>query len=619
MTDTQTTLIVLGASGDLTSRLLMPALGQLLTREPDHRIRLIGAGMDDWDDAKWREVVTASFATVDAAGPAVSKVLAEATYRTADITDAKDLEMLLGLATGRPAFYFAVPPAVAAKACDALSSVTIPDGLILALEKPFGTDEESAHALNQKLAGLVPEDQVHRIDHFLGRSTVLNVLGVRFTNRIFEPVWSAEHIESVVIRYDEALGLEGRAGYYDKAGALVDMIQSHLLQVLAVVAMDPPSTLDAMDFRDAKAVVLRATSPWNGDPAANSRRARYTAGSVGDRHFPSYVDEEGVDPANMTETLAEMTVGIATSRWAGVPFTLRSGKALGDRRSEIVITFKPVTHLPTGFEGSEEKTVLRLTLGPDKMALELNINGPGDPFSLERASLEASFGEGELLAYAEVLQGILEGDPTLSVRGDTAEQCWHIVQPVLDASDERASGHLRLPGWRDPPVSPAGLGRSRHLNPRPRAVGARSAGGDHREHVAGGVGEPRDVGTPTAGDAFVVGSVIGVDVDLRDDSAAVEGRRRRPPRRRREVQDRERRRLVVGLGVHQDLSAAGQAQAEEAHVVVDDVETEHVAVERTRRVDVVDGEAAEGLTGIEHGSSLPAGARGRPVASTIPP
>jgi glucose-6-phosphate 1-dehydrogenase len=433
MTDSPTTLIVLGASGDLTSRLLMPALGQLLTREPERSIRLVGAGMDDWDDEKWRSVVRASFATVDAAGTAVDAVLASATYRTADITDAADLESLLALAQGGAALYFAVPPAVAAKACVALAAVTLPDGLVLALEKPFGTDEASAHELNAHLAKIVPEDQVYRIDHFLGRSTVLNVLGVRFTNRVFEPVWSADHVESVVIRYDEALGLEGRAGYYDRAGALVDMIQSHLLQVLAVVAMDPPSTLDAVDVRDAKAMVLRATSVWNDDPVASSRRARYTAGTVGDRSFPAYADEEGVDASLETETLAEMTVGIATARWEGVPFTLRSGKALGDRRSEIVITFKPVTHLPTGFDGSSEPTVLRLTLGPDKMALEINVNGPGDPFHLDRAALEAEFGEGELLAYAEVLQGILDGDPTLSVRGDTAERCWHIVQPVLDA------------------------------------------------------------------------------------------------------------------------------------------------------------------------------------------
>ena len=454
MTATHTTLFVLGASGDLASRLLMPALGQLLTREPDQKVSVVGAGMDEWDDAHWRSVITASFKTVDAAGPAVEAVLSETTYLKTDITRPADLEALLALSKGRPAMYFAVPPAVAALACTAMESIKVPEGLILALEKPFGVDEDSARSLNTQLTRLVPENQVHRIDHFLGRSTVLNVLGVRFTNRVAEPIWSAEHIDNVVIRFDEALGLEGRAGYYDHAGALVDMIQSHLLQVMALVAMDPPSTLGAMDLRDAKAVTLRATSVWKGDPVSASRRARYTAGTVGDRSFTSYADEPGVDPARGTETLAEMTVGIATSRWEGVPFTLRSGKALGDRRSEIVITFKPVTHLPTGFTGSAAPTVLRLTLGPDRMALEININGPGDPFQLDRATLEADFGAGELLAYAEVLQGILDGDPALSVRGDTAEQCWRIVQPVLAAwrsgavpLDEYAAGTPGPAAW----------------------------------------------------------------------------------------------------------------------------------------------------------------------------
>lgn len=447
-----TTLCILGASGDLTSRLLLPALGQLLTKEPDRPVHLIGAGMDDWDDDHWREVVKNSFETTDAEGSAVDTVLTSTTYHQVDITDSADLTKLLAEADGRIALYFAVPPAVAAKACTALESVALPDGLILALEKPFGIDEESARVLNEQLAKLIPEDQVHRIDHFLGRSTVLNVLGVRFANRVLEPVWSSEHIESVSIRFDESLGLESRAGYYDRAGALVDMIQSHLLQVLAIVAMDPPSTLTAIDLRDAKAALLRATSVWQDDPVASSRRARYTAGKIDGRSLPSYVDEKGVDPERQTETLAEMTVGIASERWAGVPFTLRSGKALGEKTHEIVIRFKPVKHLPTGFSGSTEPSVLRLELGPDRMSLELNINGPGDPFVLDRATLSTDFGEGQLLAYGEVLSGILSGDPSLSVRGDTAEQCWRIVQPVLDAWK---AGDVPLEEYQAGTVGPA--------------------------------------------------------------------------------------------------------------------------------------------------------------------
>ncbi|MBW8871747.1 MAG: glucose-6-phosphate dehydrogenase, partial [Leifsonia sp.] len=282
-------------------------------------------------------------------------------------------------------------------------------------------------------ARLVPEDQIHRVDHFLGRSSVLNILGVRFANSILEPIWDGLHIERVDVIYDETLALEGRARYYDTAGALMDMIQSHLLQVLAVLAMEPPSTLGAEDLRDAKELVLRATRVWNDDPVTASRRARYAAGEIDGKKLPAYADESGVDRSRETETLTEVTFQIDTWRWKGVPFTLRSGKALGGRRREMVITFAPAQHIPTGLTGTMEPAKLRLMFAPDRMSFEININGSDDPYELERASLQADFGPGALLAYGEVLEGILDGDPTLSVRADTAVECWRIVEPVLKA------------------------------------------------------------------------------------------------------------------------------------------------------------------------------------------
>ncbi len=431
MTQSVSTLLILGASGDLTSRLLLPALGQLLTQQPERRLRLVGAGEKELSADEWRALVEASFATVPASGEAVDDLLSSTTYLRADVTQQPVLQQLLAECTGAPAIYFALPPAVAALVVDALGSVTLPEGTQLALEKPFGTDQQTAARLNVQLAKLVGEDQVHRVDHFLGRSTVFNLLGVRFANRMFEPLWNGDNIERVDIVSDEQLGLEGRGGYYDRAGAMVDMIQSHLLQVMSIVAMEPPSTLDAADLRDAKGLVLRATKVRGEDPAASSRRARYTAGSVDGRELPSYVDAQGVKPENNTETLAEVTFEVDTWRWAGVPFTLRSGKALSARRREVVITFKKVPHLPEGLRGTAEGSVLRIFLAPDEMVLELNINGPGDPQDLERVHLKAQFGPGNLSAYGEVLAGLLDGDPWLSVRGDTAEQCWRIVEPVL--------------------------------------------------------------------------------------------------------------------------------------------------------------------------------------------
>ena len=324
----------------------------------------------------------------------------------------------------------------------------------MVLEKPFGTNQESAASLNQLLAELVPEDQVHRVDHFLGRSTVLNLIGVRFANRLFEPVWSNEHIESVDIVFDEQLTLENRAGYYDRAGALVDMIQSHLLQVLALIAMDPPASLHARDLRDRKAEALRACRVWAGDPATASRRARYTAGTIDGRQLPGYADEPGVDPARRTETLAEVVLEVDTWRWAGVPFRLRSGKALAQGRKEIVITFKPVPRLLPGLTGEAQPTRLRISMGPDRLALDLNINGPDDPFGIDRVTLDANFNPGRLPAYGEVLAGVFDSDPTLSVRGDTAQECWRIVDPVLEAwrrdevpLEEYPAGSTGPPSW----------------------------------------------------------------------------------------------------------------------------------------------------------------------------
>ncbi|MFI6243190.1 glucose-6-phosphate dehydrogenase [Micromonospora sp. NPDC050795] len=426
------TLLLLGASGDLAARLLLPGLGRLVASGAVPDLRLVGSGRDDWDDERWRGRIAGSFATVGAGGPREAEVVRSARYLAADVTAEEDLRRLLAACQGQTVIFFALPPAVTARAAATLARIGLPPGTRLMLEKPFGTDTASARSLNDLLAGLVPEDQVHRIDHFLGKSTVVNILGLRFANRIFEPVLNSAHVACVDIVFDEALGLEGRAGYYDGAGALVDMVQSHLLQVLALMAMDAPPTLDAREVRGRKAQVLRATRVWDGDPVRWSRRARYTAGEVDGRRLPAYADEPGIDPTRGTETLAEVVLAVDTWRWAGVPFRLRSGKALAGRRKEAVITFRQPPRVPTGLTGYEQPDRLRIGFGPDRLGLDVNINGPGDPLEIDQVHLVADFGPGGLPPYGEVLRGAFDGDPTLSVRGDTAEECWRIVAPVLE-------------------------------------------------------------------------------------------------------------------------------------------------------------------------------------------
>lgn len=458
------TLLVLGASGDLAGRLLLPGLGRLLATGRAPELELVGSGVDDWDDEQWRARLRETFAAEpsiemapwesfpahenEPGAQTLERLERESVYVRADVTRPEELRRVLDRCGAPLGIYFALPPAVTEQACLALEQIGVPEGTRLIIEKPFGNDGESARRLNAVVGRMVPEEQVHRVDHFLGKSTVLNILGFRFANRIFEPVWRATHVESVEIVYDEDLALEGRARYYDGSGALRDMIQSHLLHVLALIAMDPPTTLGDRDVRDRIAEVLRAARA--GEPEQHSRRARYGAGRIGLREVPGYAEEPGVDPARETETLAEMTVFIDNWRWKGVPFTLRSAKAITPTRKEVIVTFKKVPHLPVGLTGTSQPTRLRIGLGPECIELELDVNGTGDPWSLDRVVMTTSFGEGELPAYGEVLAGVLEADPLLSVRGDVAEECWRVVEPVLAAWSEG-----RVPLGEYPAGSPA--------------------------------------------------------------------------------------------------------------------------------------------------------------------
>lgn len=446
------TLIILGAGGDLTSRLLLPGLASFLASDGEQNLTVIGVDRQDMDDAAWRDRVTASFSAQQSS--ASSAVVQGTRYLKADVTDASQLLSVLSEASGRIALYFALPPAITQKVCTAIADKELPLGIVFALEKPFGSDEASARSLNRLLAKMLPEEQIFRVDHFLGKSTVLNLLGLRFANRVFEPLLGAPNVAKVELIFDEALALEGRAGYYDRAGAVVDMIQSHLLLVLALTAMEPPASVSSEDLRGAMAQVLRATRVQTVDGSC-ARRARYTAGTINGRDLPNYVDEDGVDPQLGTETLAEVTFEIDNWRWAGVPFVLRSGKAIGEARQDIVITFSEVPHLPRGLTGMADPAQLTISIKPATLELDLIVNGEGDPFSLDRTKLTTTLRDAVMSAYGEVIASLIDGDPVLSVRGDIAEQCWRIVTPVLETFrenrvplEEYPAGSQGPAGWR---------------------------------------------------------------------------------------------------------------------------------------------------------------------------
>jgi glucose-6-phosphate 1-dehydrogenase len=423
MSDWPTRLLLFGGTGDLASRSLFPALAALADagRLPEE-LHVLATGSRQQSDEEFAERVRASLEehADDASEDARRRIQEAVTYASADLGDpasvAQLVEQLPG--DGPVLAYLAIPPSMFDEAIEGLHAAGLPEGSRLVIEKPFGEDLENARELNQLLHRHFDEEAIFRVDHFLAKQTVHNLLGLRFANRLFEPVWSNQHIERVEITFDETLALEGRATYYDGTGALVDMLQNHLLQLLCLVAMDPPSTLEGDDFRDRKVALLRAVRAV---PDA-SVRARYEG----------YVDEEGVDPSLETETFAELTLVIDSWRWAGVPFVLRSGKALARDRREIAVHFKPVPHLAFG-AGDPAPNVLRLQMSPDRLAVGLNLNADGELFEVGASELAADLAPPDLPAYANVLVHAFEGDPTFSIRGDEAEESWRVVEPVRAA------------------------------------------------------------------------------------------------------------------------------------------------------------------------------------------
>ena len=454
-TSTETTLLILGAGGDLTHRLLLPGLASLLVVEPDRSVRVVGADRVDLSAKQWQARVRDSFSTVKAPAKVTAPIVKHTAYLQTDLFDESAVRSLVEHCGDGPlVIFFALPPQVTLKVCDLLQHVDLPDTTRLALEKPFGTDLASAVGLNALLHRIVGEEDIFRIDHFLGVATVFNLVGLRFANRLLGPVWNAEHIERVEIVYDEDLALEGRAGYYDGAGALRDMLQSHLLQMMSLFAMESIATLDPQEMRDQKVQVLRATRVWGGSPKRSSRRARYTAGSIGPRTVPDYAGEDGVDPRRNTETLAQVTFEVRNNRWAGVPFVLRSGKALGSPRKQIVVHLRDVPHLPTGFVGTSGGDRLVIDLKPGAVSLTLTMNAEGDPLDLEQKTLTASLTAPRMQAYGEVLAQILDGSQLLTVRGDAAEECWRVMAPVIKAwaadkvpLETYAAGSTGPDGW----------------------------------------------------------------------------------------------------------------------------------------------------------------------------
>jgi glucose-6-phosphate 1-dehydrogenase len=428
-------LVIFGATGDLTARYLLPGLGALRAAGLlSERFQVTGSGREDWNVEQFRSWAAAQLERHAAHLPADVRhtVVSASAYRQADVREPDSVAAAIA-GDGPVAAYLALPPLVFPSAVAALQAAGLPAGSRIVLEKPFGEDLASAVSLNRVLAQHLSEQEVFRVDHFLAMTTVQNLLGFRLANRILEPIWNSTHIAAVDIVWEESLALEGRAGYYDGVGALKDMVQNHLLQLLCLVAMEPPVSLGERDLRDHKFEVLRSLRPLTPDDAVrNSRRARYTAGRIGDHDVPAYVAEKGVDPGLNTETLAEVTLEVENWRWLGTKFRLRSGKALAGDRKEVLVRFRDVPHLPSIVTVRPEPNVLRFGLEPESLTLDLT--GIGTRVGhLSPLSLSAMLEPPQLPAYGQLLLHILDQQVTLSIRGDEAEEAWRVVTPVLEA------------------------------------------------------------------------------------------------------------------------------------------------------------------------------------------
>ncbi|MBI4859225.1 MAG: glucose-6-phosphate dehydrogenase [Candidatus Riflebacteria bacterium] len=477
-------VIILGASGDLTRRKLVPALAGL-GRDgflPD-RFCLLGTGRTRSSSSEFFQTIRAGIALHtegDAVPPAVTDRLAGCTeYVSANLTDPDDLgrfsRALERLETaqgtgGNRLFYLSLPPST----YPATVSQLVQSGLLtrgapdrgwhrVVVEKPFGTSLDSARLLNGHLRSFLNENQIFRIDHYLGKDTVQNLLILRFGNVIFEPLWDRRYVDHVQITVAEELGVEGRGAYYEEAGALRDMFQNHLLQLLCLVAMEPPVNFSADAVRDEKTKVLRAIRPWTlpEEVAQNSARGQYGPGTIGDRVVPSYRQERNVSPTSSRETYAACRFLVDNWRWQGVPFYLRSGKRMPGRLSEIFIQFRTVPHMM--FKATD-----RADIGANSMAIRIQPNEgisitfeakvPGVEFNLRPVRLDFSyqtaFKTPPPSAYQTLLLQALQGDATLFTRRDEAEAQWEIIDPILSAWES-----TRAPSF--PNYDPGSWGPSR--------------------------------------------------------------------------------------------------------------------------------------------------------------
>jgi glucose-6-phosphate 1-dehydrogenase len=453
-----TSLIIFGATGDLAHRKLLPALYNLAHEgQLPERFEMVGVGRRDQEHEDFRDAARDSIDRFSRQRPDENVleglvrgmryvqgsfddddvyVQVRRTLEEFDTWAGRKLDRVFYLSTA-PEFFPLIAGKLGAAGLDQAEDAEVR----IVIEKPFGYDLASARKLNAELLEVFDEPQIFRIDHYLGKETVQNLMALRFANALFEPVWNRNYIDHVQITAAEDIGIGGRAGYYEGAGALRDLVQNHMLQLLALLAMEPPTAFDADRLRDEKLKVLEAIVPPDVDQVTDiAVRAQYAAGVVGGVKVPGYLEEEGVAPDSRTETYAALRLHVSNWRWAGVPFYLRTGKRLARKLTEIAVILKPVPHIAFQSSGSVgiQANQIVFTLQPDEgVSVSIGAKIPGSRMRIRPVNMEFRYGTSFLSespeAYERLILDAMRGDATLFTRNDEIEALWGIIDPILNA------------------------------------------------------------------------------------------------------------------------------------------------------------------------------------------
>ena len=476
-------MVIFGASGDLTARKLIPALYDLSARRRlPMEFAVVGVSRTPMSHDEFRKRLRDAMERQRPGGVSddVWDSFSESVfYLPGDSRKAETYRELKGFlkeldeergTQGNRAFYLASSPSLVSPIVERLGEAGMNEGenggwARLVVEKPFGRDLASAKALNTDIRRYFGERQIYRIDHYLGKETVQNIMALRFSNSIFEPVWSQHYVDHVQITVAEDIGIGTRGAFYEEAGALRDIVQNHLMQVFCLTAMEPPVAFDAESVRDEKVKVLKAVRRIPEDaPEEFAVRGQYTRGWVWGEEVPGYREEGNVAPDSTTETYVALKLFVDNWRWAGVPFYVRTGKRLPKRVTEIAIQFKPTPHAP--FAGAEnlEPNVLVVRVQPEEgVSLKIGAKVPGSGFEIRSVNMDLLYGTAFLEevpdAYQRLLLDLMLGDPTLFIRADETEGAWDILDPVIRAWAENRRVSFYPAGTWGPPEADELLAR----------------------------------------------------------------------------------------------------------------------------------------------------------------